>query len=485
MRHYDTDRIDGDVPEYSPAEAARLVSPDATVCISGFGSVGYPKRVPEALAESGRDLSLTVISGGSVGEEVDKQLVEAGAVERRYPYQATPEARAQVNAGEIQFHDRHISTLGDETLFGHFGEVDLAIVEAVAVGEDWLLPSTSIGHTPSFVRAADRLFVEVNRSQPVELRRFHDVYERDDPPEREPIPLSHPGDTIGSPRLPFQADKLDAVVATERPDSPYSFREPTGTDLAIAENLSEFLDREIHRSSRFDDTVNIQFGVGSLGNALTASLNELDLGDRSVNYFGEVIMDGLLDLLDAGAMDVASGTSLALSEDGQKQLFTNIDRYADDIVLRPADISNNPAIVDQIGLIGINSALEVDIFGHANSTHVRGSTLINGLGGSGDYNRNCLVSVVALPSAIDGSTSRIVPFASHVDHTEHDVSVLITEQGIADLRGLSPRERAREIIDNCAHPSHESRLRQYLDMADESGGHIPHSLGDAVSWFET
>jgi succinyl-CoA:acetate CoA-transferase len=74
---------------------------------------------------------------------------------------------------------------------------------------------------------------------------------------------------------------------------------------------------------------------------------------------------------------------------------------------------------------------------------------------------------------------------SHVDHTEHDVHVIVTEQGIADLRGLSPRERAKVIIENCAHPDYKPMLRDYYKRAvEKGGGHIPHIMKEVLSWHE-
>ena len=75
---------------------------------------------------------------------------------------------------------------------------------------------------------------------------------------------------------------------------------------------------------------------------------------------------------------------------------------------------------------------------------------------------------------------------SHVDHTEHDVDVIVTEQGLADLRGLSPRRRAELVIDRCAHPDFRPMLRDYLERATESayGKHTPHLLGEALSWHQ-
>ncbi|MFC6993426.1 acetyl-CoA hydrolase/transferase C-terminal domain-containing protein [Haladaptatus sp. GCM10025707] len=478
-------RTSGALPIGSPATAAERISDDATLVLSGFGRAGYPKAVPLALAESDRDLSLTIVSGGSVGDEVDTALVEAGAIARRFPYQATASARAAVNDATIAFHDRHISRLGDEVALGHYGDPDVAIVEAVAVGEDWLIPTTSVGHTPSYVQSAEKLIVEVNHAQPLALAALHDVYQRALPPRREPIPLRGPGDRIGSAKVSFAPEKLELVVETDRPDKPYEFREPNGADRQVAANLAGFLASEFAESPLYEEAVNLQFGVGSLGNALMASFEAFDFGDRAVAYYGEVIQDGLLDLIDAGTLDSASAASLALSAAGQQRLFEDIDRYAESVVVRNADISNSPALIDQLGVIGVNSALEVDIFGNANSTHIGGTHIVNGIGGSGDFSRTSTLAVIALSStAKDGEISRIVPFVPHVDHTEHDICVVVTEQGVADLRGLSPRERATALIENCAHPRYEEALTTYLRRAESSGGHIPLDTAAAFDWTD-
>jgi succinyl-CoA:acetate CoA-transferase len=477
-----TRRIATGLQPATPVAAAAEIPDGATLVLSGFGRAGYPKAVPLALAESGRDLSLTVISGGSVGDEVDTALVEAGAVARRFPYQATRVARDAINAGDVAFHDRHISRLGDEVAFGHYGTPDVALVEAVAVGPDWLVPTTSIGHTPTYVATARHLVVEVNHAQPLALQYLHDVYDRGTPPTRPPIPLSTPGERIGSPRVPFDPEKLLAVVETDRPDTPYTFREPTRTDERIAEHLVSFLTREVRENPTFDGALNLQFGVGSLGNALMSAFVDADFGDRVVSYYGEVIQDGLLDMLDADRLASASAASLALSADGQRRLFADVEGYADRVVVRNADVSNNPTLIDRFGVVGVNSALEVDLYGHVNSTHVGGTHVVNGIGGSGDFTRTSTLSVIALGStAKNGRIPRVVPMVPHVDHTEHDVNVVVTEQGVADLRGCSPRERAARLV-QCAHPDYRDALDAYLDRAAGGGGNIPHDLDSAFDW---
>jgi succinyl-CoA:acetate CoA-transferase len=477
-----TERFEGDLPIQTAETAAERVPEGAVLATSGFGSVGYPKAVPEAIAAAAGERDLTVVTGGSVGGEIDTTLVESGDMARRFPYLGTPAVREAANDGRVAFHDRHVSRLGDEVQYGGLADVDVAVVEAVAVGEDWLIPSPSIGQTPAFVEAAEDLVVEVNRGQPLELQRLHDVYRPGAPPDREPIPLTAPGGRIGDARIRFDPEKLAAVVETDRRDATYDFREPTDDDRAIAANFGEWLVAAAERNPTMTDSVRLQFGVGAIGNALMGALGEIDLGDRDVVYFGEVFQDGLLDLVDDGTLRSASATTLALSREGQDRLFADVERYAESVVLRPVDVTNAAALVERFGVVAVNSALEVDLYGHVNSTHVDGTRALNGLGGSGDFNRAGLVTVVALPStARGGDVSRVVPMVSHVDHTEHDVDVVVTEQGVADLRGLAPRERAERLL-GVAHPEYRPALSAYRERAAEDGGHVPQDLETALTW---
>ena len=128
----------------------------------------------------------------------------------------------------------------------------------------------------------------------------------------------------------------------------------------------------------------------------------------------------------------------------------------------------------------ISTAIEADIYGNVNSTHVAGTKMMNGIGGSGDFTRNAYISIFSCPSvAKEGKISAIVPMVSHHDHTEHDVNIIITEQGIADLRGKSPEERAKVIIENCAHPDYKQLLWDYLKIA--KNGHVSHNVAAALA----
>jgi hypothetical protein len=193
----------------------------------------------------------------------------------------------------------------------------------------------------------------------------------------------------------------------------------------------------------------------------------------------------MLGLLDSGKLLVASATAFSLSPEAAEHLDARMADYRRRIILRPQEISNHPEVVRRLGCLAMNGMIEADIYGNVNSTHVMGSRIQNGIGGSGDFARNAYISIFVSPSrAKGGAISCIVPMVSHVDHTEHDVDVIITEQGIADLRGLSPRRRARNIIDHCAHPDYRPALDDYLERAihDSHGKHTPHRLDEALSW---
>jgi len=201
--------------------------------------------------------------------------------------------------------------------------------------------------------------------------------------------------------------------------------------------------------------------------------------------YTEVIQDGLINLMKTGKLLSASATAFSLSPDGVQSIMPHIGEYHDKIVLRSQEISNHPGIIRRLGVIAMNGMIEADMYGNVNSTHVMGSRIQNGIGGSGDFARNGYLSIFMAPSsAKKGTISTIVPMVSHVDHTEHDVQVLVTEQGLADLRGLSPRQRAKLIIEKCASPDFKPLLIDYLARAEQLsyGKHSPHLLTESLSW---
>jgi acetyl-CoA hydrolase len=222
--------------------------------------------------------------------------------------------------------------------------------------------------------------------------------------------------------------------------------------------------------------------VGNIANAVLGALGrnpEIPIFEM----FTEVIQDSVISLILSGKIKFASGTSITVSPDVLKSIYANLDFFRSRLLLRPQEITNNPELVRRLGIITINTALEVDLFGNVNSTHVMGKNLMNGIGGSGDFTRNGYISIFTCPSlAKGGKISSIVPVVSHMDHSEHSVQVVITEQGIADLRGKCPGERARLIVKNCAHPEYQEELMGYFEKVKE--GHTPHTLSAAYAMHE-
>lgn len=471
----------------SAEEAAAIIKPDMNIGTSGFTLSGYPKAVPLALAEKIRreKFKINLWTGASVGKELDGALAAVDGIAKRLPYQTNDTARKSINSGGIQYADIHLSHMAQLSRYGFLGgKLDVAIIEACAITEEGhIVPTTSLGNSASFVQSADIIIVEINTTQPVELEGMHDVYVPLDPPHRLPIPLVKPDDRIGTPYIPCGVNRITYIVPCDIPDAVRELAAVDENSLAMTANLLDFLKYEIKEGRLPKNLLPLQSGVGSVANAVIAGLVDSDLENLTV--FTEVIQDGMFDLIDAGKLDFASGTSLTPSPNGLKRFYANMNTYRQKILFRPQEIANSPEIARRLGVIAMNTAIEFDIYGNVNSTHIMGSKMMNGIGGSGDFARNSYLTFFFSNSlAKGGSISSVVPMCSHVDHTEHDVDVFITERGVADVRGLSPKERARVIIKNCAHPDYQPMLFDYLERAEKATGfaHTPHLLTEALSW---
>ncbi|MDP2257333.1 MAG: acetyl-CoA hydrolase/transferase family protein [Polaromonas sp.] len=476
----------------SAEAAAELIPAGANVGMSGFTGAGYPKAVPQALARrierlhaAGEAFRIGLWTGASTAPELDGALAKAHGIEMRLPYQSDPVVRQQINTGQMQYTDIHLSHVAQLAWFGFLGHLDVAVVEVAGILPDGrLIPSSSVGNNNTWLDQADKIILEVNTLQNPGLEGMHDIYYGTRlPPHRLPIPLTGPGDRIGETYLRCDPAKVIAVVHTHQPDRNSAFAAPDDTSQRIAGHIIEFLQHEVKRGRLPADLLPLQSGVGNIANAVLAGLNEGPF--NNLTAYTEVLQDGMLDMLRSGKLSMASATALSFSPGALADFNANIDFYRQRIVLRPQEISNHPELVRRLGVIAMNAMIEADLYGNVNSTHVMGSNIMNGIGGSGDFARNAYLSFFMTPSvAKDGAISCIVPMVSHVDHTEHDVEVLVTEQGLADLRGLSPTQRARLIIEQCAHPDFRPALRDYFERSQRgaSGRHTPHLLNEALSW---
>ncbi|ATD66877.1 propionyl-CoA--succinate CoA transferase [Luteimonas chenhongjianii] len=476
------------------ATAAALIHPGQTVAMSGFTGSGYPKSVPQALAArievahaAGEAFQIRLLTGASTAPELDGALAKVDGIALRLPFQSDPDARRRINDGTLAYIDAHLSHVAQHAWFGFYGDIDVAVVEAVAIREDGsIVPSTSVGNSKTWLDLAKHVIVEVNDWQPAGLEGMHDIYYGTAlPPHRRPIPLEHPDDRIGETALRVDPDKIVAVVRTRAPDRNSPFSPVDATSEQIAGHLIEFLRHEVDKGRLPANLLPLQSGVGNIPNAVLAGLAKS--GFRDLTAFTEVIQDGMLDLLRSGVLASASCTGFAMSPEANAAFKDEIDFFRRKIILRTQEISNHPELVRRLGCIGMNGMVEVDLYGNINSTHIMGSRMQNGIGGSGDFARNGFMSIFMSPStAKNGTISSIVPMVSHVDHTEHDVSIIVTEQGLADLRGLSPKQRARQLIDRCAHPDYRDALEDYFERAlrDSYGKHTPHLLPEALSWHQ-
>jgi succinyl-CoA:acetate CoA-transferase len=473
-------------------EAAKIIKNGMNVGFSGFTGAGYPKEIPVALAaqikaahERGEEFQVGVLTGASTAPELDSALANVDGIKFRMPYQSDPGMRNKINSGVSAYCDIHLSHSGPQTWTGFFGNLDVAVIEVTGITEEGeLIPSSSLGNNTTWLRCADKVILEVNSWQSIDLFGMHDIYEGVAlPPHRLPIPLVHPGNRIGVPTMSVDPAKVVAVIETDDADRNTPFKPLDDESRLIAGHLLDFLENEVKQGRLPHNLLPLQSGVGNIANAVLAGL--LDGPFENLTSYTEVIQDGMVDLLDSGKMTVASATAFSLSPEYAHKMNDNAKNYRSKIVLRPQDISNHPEMIRRLGVIATNGLIEADIYGNVNSTHIMGSKMQNGIGGSGDFTRNAYISSFVTPStAKGGAISAIVPMVSHHDHTEHDVMVVITEQGLADLRGLNPQKRARAIIENCAHPDYKPMLQDYFErsVASANSQHTPHILNEALSW---
>jgi acyl-CoA hydrolase len=327
------------------------------------------------------------------------------------------------------------------------------------------------------------VILELNSFHNPNAKYIHDVYEPLDPPYRKPIPIVNVSDRIGVPYVTIPKDKVAGVVECNIPDEARAFKDSDPVTDKIGYLTAEFLVDELHKGRIPKEFLPLQSGVGSTANAILGALGA-DKHVPDFNIYTEVIQNAVIEMMLTGRVKDASACSLTVSNDCLMQVYDNMDYMKNHLTLRQSEISNHPAVIRRLGVIAINTAIEVDIYGNANSTHISGTKMMNGIGGSGDFIRNAYLSIFTCPSVAKGGLiSSVVPFVTHQDSSEHDVNIIVTEQGVADLRGKSPMQRAQTIIENCAHPDYKQLLWDYLKLG--VGGHTRHCLTAAFAMHDT
>lgn len=465
-------------------EAAELIQDGMVVGSSGFTKAGDSKAVLPALAERAKKekVKITLMTGASLGHDTDGKLAEAGALSKRMPFQVDKVLRNKINNGEVLFIDQHLSESAELLHNKNLPPVDIAVIEVAYIDKDGsIVPTTSVGNSVTFADLAQQVILEVNTSVPESVYGIHDIYQAEDYPHRNVIPIVAPWNKIGRKTIPLDPNKVVGIVFTDIKDSPADIAPPDPKTTAIAKHILKFFENEVRLGHLTDRLLPLQAGIGKVANAVLTGFKDSNFYDLTM--FSEVLQDSTFDLIDSGKLSFASASSVTVSEECYNRVFDNLSKYRDKFVLRPQNISNTPGLIRRLGIIAINTAIEFDIYGNVNSTHITGTKIMNGIGGSGDFARNAYLSIFVTQAASKGDTiSHVLPMVSHVDHTEHDVDILVTDIGLADLRGLAPRERAQQIINNCVHPDFREELQSYFDRACERGGHTPHLLEEAFDW---
>ena len=452
----------------SSREASSYIEPGMTLGVSGFTLSGYPKKVAKALsmkAKKGEKLDLTVYSGASLGDDFDGLLTRSGVLKCRMPYQTNADLRKAINEGKVKYVDMPLSLMPKWVRSGYLNPIDVALIEASSIDEHGnIIPTTSVGASETYVACAKKVIVEINTSVPENIRGIHDIYSPELAPNTQPIPITKVSDRVGTPYIPCDPDKIVAIVHSDIPDCGIADAVGDEDYDRMSENLIHFLEQEVAAGRLSNPLPPLQAGIGAVSNAVLAGLKKSSFEHLTV--YSEVMQDSLVDLIESGKVDAASATAITMSPRKMEAFLKKVDRLKDKIVLRPMEISNSPEVIRRLNVIAINTIIEADLYGNTNSSYVDGSILMNGVGGSGDFCQNSGLSVfITKSTAKNGQISCIVPIASHVDHTSKTVQVIVTEQGVADLRGLDVIERARCIIDNCAHPKFRPALNKYLRKA--------------------
>ncbi|MEF3255035.1 MAG: acetyl-CoA hydrolase [Deferribacterales bacterium] len=482
-------------------DCIKFFQPGMNLMWSGFTPAGYPKEVPIALADYVEQNNLqgkwkfNLFIGASVGAETEDRWAQLDMIDRRWPYQTGKNIAKGINEGRIRMGDKHLGLFAQDTGYGFYtenGRYDIGIVEASAITEECgIVLTSSCGIVSETLHLCDKIIIEINTGEP-SFEGMHDIFIQYKPPRRQPFLIMKANDRIGTTYVPCDPDKIVAIVESKRRDKGRLFSELDDTADAIAGHILDFFEHEVKKGRLPQNLLPLQSGVGSIANAVVGGLCKGKFENLSV--YTEVLQDTMLDLFDTGKLLYASACSLSLSETpGFPRFFDNWDKYFSKIVLRPLSISNAPEPIRRLGVIAMNTPVEFDIYAHANSTLVGGTRMINGLGGSGDFLRNGYLKIMHTPSVRPTKTDPtgitcVVPKVSHVDHTEHDLDVVVTEQGLADLRGLAPKDRARTIIEKCAHPDYKPILKEYLEMATKTciakgAGHEPQLLDRAYKMY--
>nr|MBP7472114.1 acetyl-CoA hydrolase [Prevotella sp.] len=479
----------------SAAEGAAMIKDGDYIALGGFTPNGVPKAVFRELSkramtfhEEGKPFQVGILTGASSLQSVEGDMANAHAIKFRAPFSTNKDFRTHTNLEEIDYEDMHLGHMAERLRHGFYGEIDWAIIEVSGIEEGEKLCkaylTSSGGIAVTIARLAKNVILEFNHFHNENARLLHDCYE---PGEcgfaRQPIPIIHVGDKVGNNYIEIDPRKIVGVIDCNIPEEARAFKPLTAETEKMGHNVAEFLVNDMRLGRIPPQFLPLQSGVGATGNAVLQALGQ----HPEIPHFevySEVVQDAAIDLIRKEIITNASATAMTVTNETLKSVYDNMRFFKQHLTIRQSEIANSPEVIRRLGVIALNTAIECDIYGNENSSHICGSKLMNGIGGSCDYERNGYISIFTTASTTkQGKVSSIVPMCSHVDSTEHDVDVIITEQGIADLRGKGPLRRAHEIIENCAHPDYKPLLRDYLKLAEQ--GHEPQSMRAGLAFHDT
>lgn len=464
-------------------QAAEMIKAEMLVAFGGYTSSGYPKKVVRALTKKKakeKHFKIRVLTGANTGP-LDTILGNAGLVSWRAPMIESKVMANLVNQGEVHYVEQQMNKMPQIVERDSFGKIDFAVIEAICILENGeIIPTSSIGMVPHFLAKAEKIIVEINTAQPEVFKGMHDVY-LPSQHQNEPIPLTGILQRIGKSFLSVDPDKIVAVVESNELDQAVSVGENKPQICKIAQNLMTFLQKE---TVHFPDgkIPPLQTGFGNLATEIARELAKSEFKDLS--FFCGGITEAILELIVLGKVEAISTGSIQMTPRAVKLLKEQPDLFRDKIVIRNTDITNRAETIGRMGIIALTSGIEMDIYGNVNSSHIAGAKVVNGIGGGANFAENAALSILLIPSeSKNGAISTIVPMVSHQDICEHDIDIVITENGVADLRGKDDLQRANEIIENCAGPHYKELLKEYLIKAQQKvGGHHPQILEEAFSW---
>jgi len=466
----------------SAAEASEIIMDGMTVAMSGYAMAGYPKAIPEELVRrknEGLKLTINLITGANV-PWLDELLGASEIIKGRVPMCASKVLSSQVNSHKVRYVEQQMCKM-PRLLRSHiFGNIDVFVVEALAVTEEGLIPTTSVGLTNYLMEAANEIIVEINTAQPEILFGMHDVYIPKPSPATEPIPLTSCRDRIGSTFIPVNMSKIKYIVETDKPEYEEQLTTYTLESRKTAENLFSFLKKEYHTKSG-GVIPPIQLGFGNIADSVADLLQTSEF--TNLQFFCGGISENILKLLESGKASGISTGGITMSENAGK-ILEQVSNVREKLILRNGDMINNAEIIGRLGVIALNTGIEIDIYGNVNSSHIGGNNVVNGIGGGANFAQNAGLSVMLISSVSKGGAiSNIVPMVSHQDICEHDIDIVITENGYADIRGLDDLQRAESIISNCAAEQYQQQLLDYFYTSKKLGGHHPQNPQMAIGWY--